>query len=307
MSLFRVLTARPFLKWAGGKTQLLPFIQQSLPPDFDQEPVTYIEPFIGSGAVFFWMLREYPNIEKAVINDINSDLTEAYKIFQQAPDALVRALDNIEKEYKSLESEEAQKELFLEIRRRFNARTQEAVEQTAYFIFLNRTCFNGLYRVNSKNHFNVPFGRYSNPKILDQENIYNVHEALQKVVILNGDYTKTLEEATDNTFFYFDPPYKPLSKTASFNSYSHETFDDREQVRLKHFCDTLTEREYNWLLSNSDPKNTNPDDHFFEELFHGDHLFIDRVPAKRMINSDASKRGEIWELLISNYAKNVTL
>ena len=292
--------AKPFLKWAGGKTQLLPAIQSALPKELCVKPFTYVEPFVGSGAVFFSFLRSFPNISKAVINDINKDLTDTYLTIKHHPDDLVVELKKIEKEYQSLDTAIKQKELFLHNRTLFNTRENSTINQSALMIFLNRTCFNGLYRVNAKNGFNVPFGKYTNPKICDEENIYNVSAALQNVTILNGDYAAALANVDADTFVYIDPPYKPLSQTASFNAYAKDVFDDGEQQRLKQLCDVLHEKGISWLVSNSDPKNTDPQNHFFENLYRDYH--ISRVRAKRMINSNASKRGEIYELLIHNYA-----
>lgn len=292
-------SAKPFLKWAGGKTQLLPAIKAALPKDLHAKPFTYVEPFVGSGAVFFSFLKSFPNISKAIINDVNKDLTETYLTIKQHPDGLVAELKKLERTFQSLDTTIKQKELYLQNRALFNARESSAITQSALMIFLNRTCFNGLYRVNANNGFNVPFGKYTNPKICDEENIYNVSAALQNVTILNGDYAAALAGVDADTFVYFDPPYKPLSQTASFNAYAKDVFDDGEQQRLKSLCDVLNKKGVSWLLSNSDPKNTDPENHFFENLYSDYH--ISRVRAKRMINSNASKRGEIYELLIHNY------
>ena len=294
--------AKPFLKWAGGKRQLIPAIKNALPKDFShRESITYIEPFIGSGAVLFWLLQEYPNIHKAVINDINSDLTQAYSTIKNTPEALIDVLKNIEETYYNLSSEDARKDYFLQNRTEFNKRIANPVQNTALLIFLNKTCFNGLYRVNSKNHYNVPFGKNHNPNICDTETILADSRILQKVTILNGDYSKTLRHSAQDTFFYIDPPYKPISRTSRFNSYANETFDDKEQVRLKKFCVSLSKKGHQWLLSNSDSRNINPNDNFFDELYSGKNMFVNRVKAKRAINSKVGKRGQINELLISNY------
>lgn len=296
------LNAKPFLKWAGGKSQLIPAIESVLPKSIKSaENVTYIEPFIGSGAVMFWFLQQYPNIKNAVINDINSDLINAYKTIKEQPYPLIDSLKSLQNQYYKLASEEDRRSFFLEKREAFNSRNSDLLGNTVLLIFLNRTCFNGLYRVNSKNHFNVPFGKYEKPKICDPETIIADSTILQRVTILNGDYQETLNHAAEDTLFYFDPPYKPISKTSSFNSYAKDTFDDKEQVRLKHFCEELTVKGYRWLLSNSDPKNTNPDDNFFDDLYTGESIYISRVKAKRIINSNSTKRGEINELLICNY------
>lgn len=297
--------AKPFLKWAGGKSQLIPAIEAALPKDIkDRKKLTYIEPFIGSGAVMFWFLQQFPGVDKVIINDINPDLTKAYNAIKEKPFALIDALKTIQNHYYNLSLEEDRKSFFLQKRDDFNTRNLDNIENTALLIFLNRTCFNGLYRVNSKNFFNVPFGKYDRPKICDEETIVADSRILQKVTIINGDYQDTIKYASGNTFFYFDPPYKPISKTSSFNSYAKNIFNNEEQVRLKLFCEELTSNKYQWLLSNSDPKNVNPGDNFFDELYCGSSIFIDRVKAKRIINSDSKKRGEISELLISNYAKS---
>jgi DNA adenine methylase len=298
------MKAKPFLKWAGGKGQLIKTIETALPKDlYKKKGLIYIEPFIGSGAVMFWFLQQFPNVEQAVINDINSDLTTAYNIIKYQPDDLINALGKIEKQYYKLADEECKKNFFLEKRKQFNNRNLNDLQNTVLLIFLNRTCFNGLYRVNSKNEFNVPFGKYVHPKICNAETIMADSNLLKKVTILNGDYAATIKHAGKNTFFYIDPPYKPLSKTSSFNSYAKDVFNDAEQVRLKDFCDSLTKKKYQWLLSNSDPKNINSDDNFFDDLYSGNDNYIKRVRAKRMINSNSAKRGEIFELLISNYSK----
>lgn len=291
--------AKPFLKWAGGKTQLIPAIEAAFPSLFKTgKEFTYIEPFIGSGAVLFWALGQFPHIKKAVINDINSDLTIAYQCVKEKPKELIGKLNDLEQAYFEKKDEDRQA-FFLEKRTAFNLRNSDKLDNTALLIFLNRTCFNGLYRVNSRNKFNVPFGRYKNPKICHPSVIMDASIALQKVEILNGDFEKTLEQAESESFFYFDPPYKPISQTASFNAYSHEVFDDQEQRRLKVFCDKLDALGHRWLLSNSDPKNHDPGNTFFDDLYQ--NYFIQRVKARRSINSNAEKRGEIHELLISNY------
>ncbi|MBL7918276.1 MAG: Dam family site-specific DNA-(adenine-N6)-methyltransferase, partial [Bacteroidia bacterium] len=181
-----------------------------------------------------------------------------------------------------------------------NMRSADNTTQAALFIFLNRTCFNGLYRVNSKNLFNVPMGSYKAPTICDEQNILAVSNALQKVEILNGDFTQTLNYATNNTFFYFDPPYKPLSQTSSFNSYSKDEFNDGEQIRLRDFCNKLDGLKHKWMLSNSDVKGKDVNDDFFDDIYSS--FNISRVKARRNINANAEKRGELNELLITNYS-----
>lgn len=293
--------AKPFLKWAGGKTQLLNDISASLPSNLSTTKFTYIEPFIGSGAVMFWFIKQFPDtLEKIVINDINEDLINTYKVIASSPEELIFLLRAYEYEYHMLvhESDE-KKEYYYEKRSRYNSRTSDNLTQAALFIFLNRTCFNGLYRVNKKNEFNVPIGSYKTPRICDEENILSVSKALQKVEILTGDYQETLSYANGTTFFYFDPPYKPLSETSNFNSYAKDEFDDVEQVRLRNFCENLDKKGYQWMLSNSDVKGKNPENNFFDDLYH--NFIIQRVEARRNINSKSTKRGVLKELLINNY------
>lgn len=291
--------AKPFLKWAGGKTQLIEQIKEQLPDTIKTDAFTYIEPFVGSGAVLFWMLEEYPNLEKAIINDVNEDLTGAYLTIKHNVHNLIDILKKCEIEYHNLaEDEEAKKEYYYEKRSLFNSRTSDRTTQSAVFIFLNRTCFNGLYRVNSKNEFNVPIGSYKKPQICNEENLLAVADVLQNVEILNGDYSKTLNYANGNTFFYFDPPYKPLSETSSFNSYAKDEFDDAEQIRLKEFCDFLDNQNHKWILSNSDVKGKDINNNFFDDLYAAFNIY--RVNARRSINANASKRGQLTELLITN-------
>ncbi len=292
--------AKPFLKWAGGKTQLINEIGKSLPNEITKSKFTYIEPFVGSGAVLFWMLNNFPNLEKAVINDINKDLTNTYNIIASQAKELISILQILQNEFHSLENkQEEKKEYYYKKRELYNARKEEKVSQAALFIFLNRTCFNGLYRVNKNNKYNVPMGSYKKPTICDKQNIIAVSNALQKVEILCGDYEATLDKATTNSFFYFDPPYKPLSETSSFNSYAKGEFNDDEQIRLRDFCSKLEKQGHKWMLSNSDVKGKNPKDNFFDKLYS--EFSIVRVKAKRSINANPEKRGELNELLITNY------
>ncbi|MDE6294873.1 MAG: Dam family site-specific DNA-(adenine-N6)-methyltransferase, partial [Muribaculaceae bacterium] len=272
--------AKPFLKWAGGKTQLLPTIDSFLPKSFCREKnITYIEPFVGGGAMVFFMLRKYPNIKKAIINDINPHLIKTYIIIRDNPYSLIDTLSELQEKFRVAGDFEAQKELFLNIRTRFNHKTLTDIEEAGYMIFLNRTCFNGLYRENSKGVFNVPFGKYSNPTICDESLIIADSELLQKVEILNGDFAQTAEYVDGYTFFYFDPPYRPLDATSSFNSYVKEPFDDNEQIRLKEFYTYLSVEGCREMLSNSDGKGRNAEDVFFDELYQD--FFIERVYAKR--------------------------
>jgi DNA adenine methylase len=291
--------AKPFLKWAGGKTQLINDIEKALPKYIYNDKFTYIEPFVGSGAVLFWMLNNFSNLKKAVINDINEDLINTYKTIASRPKELISVLQILQNEFHGLEGQdEAKKEYFYSKREIYNKRKEEQSVQAALFIFLNRTCFNGLYRVNRKNEFNVPMGSYKKPTICDNENILAVSKALQKVEILCGDYEETLNFADNNTLFYLDPPYKPLSKTSSFNSYAKYEFNDAEQIRLRNFCSNLNTLNYTWILSNSDVKSKDENDNFFDDLYSD--FNIQRVDARRSINSNPGKRGVLKELLITN-------
>lgn len=263
------MQAKPFLKWAGGKTQLITDIQKALPKEFISQNFTYVEPFVGSGAVLFWMLNNFSNVQKAVINDINSDLTNTYKVIASKTKNLISVLEQFQREFHSLDLlEEKKKEYFYSKRELFNTRSTDKVTQAALFIFLNRTCFNGLFRVNKNNGFNVPMGSYKKPTICDKENLLAVSEALQRVEILTGDYQDTLKHAERPALFYFDPPYKPLSNTSSFNSYAKDEFNDEEQIRLRDFCKTLDTLDHKWILSNSDVKGKDTNNNFFDDLYN---------------------------------------
>lgn len=291
------LYAKPFLKWAGGKTQLLHEISDALPHDFAERYTTYVEPFVGGGSVLFWILRNFPNITHAVINDINPKLISTYRTVKNKPEELIYELGRLQNEYLALNAE-ARKTYFLDKRSLFNENRLDETTLSAIFIFLNRTCFNGLYRVNSKGEFNVPHGRYTRPLICDESTIKADSELLQRVEILNGDFARTISHAKKHTLFYLDPPYKPLNKTSSFNSYSNEDFDDKQQIRLRDFCNEISDKECDFILSNSDMKNTDPENYFFDDLYKS--FNIKRVFASRAVNSKADKRGKLTELLISN-------
>lgn len=300
------MNAKPFLKWAGGKTQLITDIEDALPKKFMSEKFTYIEPFVGSGAILFWILNNFPKVERAIINDINADLTNTYKTIASNPRELISLLKDFQSEYHSIDTElDVKRDYYTQKRALFNTRSTDKVTQAALFIFLNRTCFNGLFRVNKNNGFNVPIGSYKKPTICDAENIYAVSEVLQKVEILTGDYQQTLDFAERPALFYFDPPYKPLSKTSSFNTYAKDEFDDNEQIRLRDFCKTLNDLGHNWILSNSDVKGADIEDNFFDDIY--EEFNINRVFASRRINANAEKRGMLTELLITNYKNEPAL
>lgn len=293
---------KPFIKWVGGKGQLIGQLDMLLPADFaGWKDVTYIEPFVGGGAMLFYMLQRYPNIGHAVINDINRDLTTCYETVRDCAVELTESLRDMEGCYLALQSDDARKEFYMSARERYNEKNLAAVENTTLFFFLNRTCFNGLYRVNKKGLFNVPFGRNAHPTICDAATIRRDSELLQRVEIMTGDYQDTLGRAGGNTLFYFDPPYRPLSDTSSFNDYAKEPFNDDEQRRLKEFCDRVNEAGHRFMLSNSDGKGKNADDDFFDVLYK-DYV-IERVWASRSVNADGAKRGKLTEILVHNYVE----
>ena len=290
--------AKPFVKWVGGKTQLLGEIEKSLPGNFASiNDAVYVEPFVGGGAVLFWILQKYSNISHAVINDINPDLINVYRVIKDFPNALISVLRQYQDSYICM-NEEERKEFYLSKRMAFNKKVVSKEEMAALFIFLNRTCFNGLYRVNAKGEFNVPHGKYSNPKICDEVNLLAVSRLLQNVTILCGDFSETLQYATDKSLFYFDPPYRPLSETSSFTSYAKEGFNDDEQKRLGEFCVEISKKHAMFVASNSDPQGQNPNEDFFYKLYS--KFRIRKVQATRLINANPNGRGKLSEIMITN-------
>ncbi len=292
------INAQPFLKWAGGKRQLLPIINKNLPKELKNNKINrYIEPFVGGGAVLFDLISKY-DFNEIIINDCNQDLMNLYRDIKKNVYELISKLEILSTNYLNLDSEE-RAEYYYSIRKIYNETPEGAIEKSAYLIFLNKTCFNGLYRVNSKNLFNVPHGRYKNPMILDKENLLNVSTVLSKVNIMNGDFSAISHFVDDKTFVYFDPPYRPLNNTSSFTSYAKNGFDDNEQIRLARLFHELSNKGSKLLLSNSDPKNIDENDMFFDNLYANYNIL--RVNANRTINSNSKGRGTITELLIKNY------
>lgn len=291
---------KPFLKWAGGKGQILNKIRPLYPKELGSKINKYIEPFIGGGAVFFDVVTNY-KLDTYIINDINKELVNTYKAIQQDINSLLGYLSNITSYYKQLSIDD--KDLFYySIRKKYNNIIIDKsinIEKAALFIFLNKTCFNGLYRVNRNNQFNVPTGKYKNPTIYDEENLLNISQILQKVEILCGDFSTVYNHIESNTFIYIDPPYRPLTKTSSFTNYSTYLFDDKEQIRLSTFINEADKKGAYVLASNSDPKNTSENDLFFDELYSSKNII--RIEAQRAINSNPLRRGKITELIISNY------
>lgn len=291
------MIVKPFIKWAGGKNQLLNELAKKIPFENYNNITKYAEPFVGGGAVLFYILNNY-NIKEVYISDINSKLIVTYKIIKKNVDELIVKLEKIQEEYLRLD-ENSRKIYYLEKRKEFNLSNLNDIDIATLFIFLNKTCFNGLYRVNKKGEFNVPMGKYKKPLICDSENLKQVSNKLKNVKIICGDYKKSIKFIDSDTFVYFDPPYRPINITSSFTAYTKDSFTDDEQIELAKYIDKLTKKGAKIMLSNSDPKNVNKNDTFFDELYNKYNIF--RVKAKRTINSNASSRGEIYELVIINY------
>lgn len=295
--------AQPFLKWAGGKRQLMKEIETRLPKNLESYN-TYVEPFIGGGAVLFHLLEKY-DFENVHISDLNPELILCYEMLKLDAKSVIRNLDKLIEAYP--EEIEDRKEVYYKIRTDWNEDVgninslskSKKIKRVSQMLFLNRTCFNGLFRVNRKGEFNVPIGNYKKPSFPKAENLLAVQKALENVTIHLSSFENCEFWVDKSTFIYFDPPYRPLSDTSHFVSYSKGEFDDENQKQLAHTFRSLDKKNVKVLLSNSDPKNTVADDEFFDELYSG--FNIQRVSAKRAINSNPNKRGIITELLISNY------
>ena len=304
MSVIEKIQVKPFLKWAGGKGQLISQMRAYFPGQLlnTGRMKSYFEPFLGGGAVFFRLASEF-DFENIYLYEINPEVANCYRTIRNRINKLVGDLAELESEY--LSKTEKKREAFYYARRTeyneliLSKVVNNCVRKASLLVFLNKTCFNGLYRVNSKGEFNVPFGRYKNPTICDEENLYAVKEVLKNAEIINGDCSLCLRYADSQSFVYFDPPYRPLSKTASFTNYCQAVFSDSEQRRLKDVFDKLDKKGALVMLSNSDPKNLDPKDNFFDDLYK--KYKIVRLNATRMINCNADKRGEIKEILVRNY------
>jgi len=295
----KTIILKPFVKWVGGKSQLIEQIEKMLPTDSEKVLTKYAEPMVGGGALFFSLLSKY-DFEELYISDINAELINAYQAVKNDVDNLIAKLSEMQMLFLPMD-ENGRKYFYYNIREKFNSTiltAETATEKAAQFIFLNKTCFNGLYRVNRKGQFNVPMGAYKNPTICDDENLRNIHEALQNVTIVCGDYSLSKSFIDQNTFVYLDPPYRPISETSAFTSYNSDVFDDDDQIRLARFIDEINSSGAKIVLSNSDPKNVNEEDNFFDDLYK--NYKINRVEASRAINSKGDKRGKINELLICN-------
>lgn len=294
--------AKPIVKWAGGKRQILEEIQKRYPVELGKTLKKYAEPFIGGGAVLLDLLSSY-KFEKVYFSDTNKELVNVYSVVRDQPELLVDLLKKIQLEYIPLDDDK-RKEYYYSKRDEFNKIKMSdymiaSAEMASLFIFLNKTCFNGLYRVNSKGLFNVPIGRYKNPTICDEGNILNVSSLLENTEIVHGDYRKSVDFIDGSTFVYFDPPYRPITETSAFTSYTNNSFDDGDQKELADYAKLLSRKGAKVMISNSDPKNTDPSDDFFDNLYRDFH--INRIDAKRNINSKGGGRGTVSELLITNY------
>jgi len=295
------------LKWAGGKGQLLEAFQNFYPKELSGGKIeNYCEPFVGGGAVFFDIVQKYP-VKSALLCDNNEDLILTYLVIQKEVQTLIDQLDRLQDRYLKL-NEEKRTAYYYKVREQFNQQKKSVnfnrfsmkwAERAAQIIFLNRTCFNGLFRFNSRGEFNVPQGRYKNPKILDAENLLKISKLLSIAEIQKADFREIKGRITENTFIYYDPPYRPLNQTSRFTAYSKNAFGDPEQIALAALFAELNQKGVKQMLSNSDPKNHNPEDHFFDELYSGFH--ISRVPARRSINSNGLKRKAINEIIVTSY------
>ena len=304
--------AKPFLKWAGGKKQVIDFIDKKLPTEIKStgEIDTYVEPFLGGGAVFFYLSSQF-NINNVYLSDINKELILTFNVVKNKPKKLISELESFEDDFLQL-SPELRKEFYYDVRDKFNESlenfdydnfSEEHIIRASQMIFLNRTCFNGLYRVNKSGKFNVPIGKYKNPLICDKENLLKVSNVLKKVNVFCGDYSESEEFIDENSFVYLDPPYLPIKKN-SFTSYNSDGFGVNEQIELSQFCKRIDDIGAKFILSNSDPKNYDPSCNFFEETYGNLNLKEfghNRIKVRRSINSKGNKRGPIKELLIYNY------
>ncbi|MBU4692289.1 Dam family site-specific DNA-(adenine-N6)-methyltransferase [Mycoplasma zalophi] len=288
---------KPFVKWVGGKSFALKYIKQYYPETINK----YCEPFVGGGAVLFDILSNY-NVEDVLISDLNKELINTYITIKYNIEELINELKKLKTEYMKLSITQRDKYFYVK-RNEFNEYIQNKIKNKIYgsalFIFINKTCFNGLYRVNSKGLFNTPAGRYKNPEIYDEENLRNISKKLEKVKIINDSYSSSIDFIDENTLVYFDPPYRPLNKTSNFISYNTSSFGDLEQIELANYFKKVNNKKAKAILSNSDPKNVDINDNFFDDLYSG--FNINRIKVKRYINSNGKKRGDINEILVTNF------
>jgi len=273
---------KPFVKWAGGKRQLMSELERNFPTKFD----TYLEPFLGGGAVMFDLLAKRSNL-KCNVSDLNSDLVLAYVTIRDRLEKLIESLENHSKNYHKDSTR-----YYYEVR---DQEPKNQIEKVSRLLFLNKTCFNGLYRVNSKGKFNVPMGRYTNPNIVNKENLEIVSKALQteKIKISCRDFSSIIKDAKKGDFVYFDPPYQPVSDTANFTSYTHRDFTEDDLERLADLANQLNSKGCNVMLSNSNSKTV-------KKMFSSGWK-IKEIKANRAINSNSQKRTGHKEIIIKNY------
>lgn len=299
--------ARPFLKWAGGKTQLLGELTRRVPEVLKEGSLpVFVEPFVGGGAVYFHFNTLF-DFRECHLFDVNEELVLAYSVVKNDVSGLIDYLGKVSDEFLAKDAA-GRKEYYYAMRSLFNSQkegidydrySRDWIERAGQLIFLNRTCFNGLFRVNSSGGFNVPFGSYRNPTILFEDLLKVDSAVLQNTTIHHGDFMLSGPLVSEESFVYFDPPYRPLNRTSSFTQYAKGRFDDDDQRRLAEFYARCDAAGAKLMLSNSDPRNIEPDDDFFDTLYAA--YRVDRVPAKRMINSDGAGRGDINEIIVTNY------
>lgn len=296
--------AKPFVKWAGGKGKLLRILEENLPADFDDiESVTYIEPFVGGGAMLFHMLENHPNINRAIINDINPALINCYLRIKSNHRSLIAELREIHEAYYKEDTQEGRRLFYYMRRNEYNqipVNRRNTIRSASLFIFLNRTCFNGLYRENNSGGFNVPVGRYIRPTICNEEGLLMAHQILQNVEIISGSYENVMQfvDWGEYNFFYFDPPYRPLLGANNFKQYTLNAFNDPEQEELKAFCDEINAHGGHFMLSNSDSE-IEPGVSYFEDLYEG--YDVQHIYAPRTINAFAPGVQMATEILVKNY------
>lgn len=296
--------AKPFIKWAGGKGKLLDTIDAKIPADYFFQPVTFIDPFVGGGSVLFHVLENHHNFNRVIVNDINPALINCYRTIQQDPEPLIVDLTHLAEQFYACRDKEERTALYQHVRDEYNAPMLErdSLQAAVLFMFLNKTCFNGLYRENLSGQFNVPIGSYVHPTICNVDIIRSAHQALREVELLCGDYHQVLDYINweENNFFYFDPPYRPLLGAPSFKDYSHQTFGDAQQEELADFCELIHINGGRFLLSNSDSE-IKEGVNYFERLYNRDGFYFEKIYAPRYINAYVSKRENASEVLIHNY------
>ena len=293
------MLAKPVVKWAGGKYRLSATIIEKSQEFLDWNRFErYVEPFVGGGGMFFAVCNQFQFKEK-VISDVNPELVNLYLKLRDQSVELLAVLQSLQEHFNSLQSDELREQFYYQIREDFNHGVLERqlnAEHAALFVALNKLGFNGLYRVNSKGLFNVPFGKKKRIKLIDAQNLQLVSELLQNTEILLDDFEGTSKYAAPSTLFYFDSPYRPLSNTAAFTAYAKNAFNDDEQIRLAQFCEHIHARQAKFILSNSDPKNTAENDNFFDELYRDYKLL--RINASRTISASAKGRAKVSEILV---------